>query len=607
MADVDRVKQQILDQADIVEVIGKYVRLQNRSGRFVGLCPFHKEKTPSFSVNAERGFFHCFGCGKGGNVIDFVMGVENLTYGEARRHLAAQLGIRLDPPSGARRSRDEIDRYQLMDQAALFFVKRLQNNQNALNYLQSREVRPEHIQQFGLGFAPNEWDGLLVEFRKRKIPEKVLEELGLIIPRKDGSGYYDRFRNRIMFPIRNTLGRVIAFGGRSLDPNDHAKYLNSNDTPLFNKSKVLYLLDKAKDVLKERGAVLVEGYMDAISLHMRGFQQTVASLGTSLTLDHIQILRRYTKNYTVLYDGDSAGIRAAMRSVELFLESGHTVRAALLPEGMDPDDYIKQYGAEAMQKFLDDSMDGFEFYAEQSSIHHDAKTMQGKLEIVESVMPLFARIQDPMLKKDCIARLAKHLDNQEISVVESTIAQKLKTGKYQTYSAPQDEKQSAPTLKKNDPYAHLKEPLIRLLALQKGLLSVENVSSKQASTLFSTQQISEMKELMPLVNENSRLDALISRLMEFTGENPQGGQAARLAEFFPANDDAAPFLSVTESEPLPNNADDLQKLWRDLAGALKTIQEKQRRRSIMKQAEADPQKALEAFNKILLTERESAN
>ncbi|MGC9326064.1 MAG: DNA primase, partial [Candidatus Hinthialibacter sp.] len=399
MADVDRVKQQILEQANIVEIVGKYVRLQNRGGRFFGLCPFHKEKTPSFSVNAERGFFHCFGCGKGGNVIDFVMEMENLTYGEARRHLAAQMGIRLDPPSGARRSHDEIDRYQLMDQAAQYFAKRLQHNQTALHYLHSREVKPEHIHHFGLGFAPNEWDGLLIEFRKRKIPEKVLEELGLIIPRKDGSGYYDRFRNRIMFPIRNTLGRVIAFGGRSLDPNDQAKYLNSNDTPLFNKSKVLYLLDKAKDVLKERGAVSVEGYMDAISLHMRGFQQTVASLGTSLTPDHIQILRRYTQNFTLLYDGDAAGIRAAMRSVELFLESGRTVRAALLPEGMDPDDYIKQYGAEAMQKYLDDSKDGFEFYIEQTSVHHDIKTMQGKLEMVEAVMPLFARIQDPLLKK----------------------------------------------------------------------------------------------------------------------------------------------------------------------------------------------------------------
>ncbi len=326
MADTDRIKEQILEKADIGEIVSQYVRLQNRGGRYFGLCPFHKEKTPSFSVNPERGFFHCFGCGKGGNVIDFIMGVENLTYAEARRYMAEKLGIPIETPSGQPRSHSEIDRYQVMEQAAQFYAKCLSTHAEALKYLQSRQLNPQAIRQFGLGFAPENWDSLFSTMRQRKIPEKVLEELGLIIPRRENGGYYDRFRNRIMFPIRNTLGRVIAFGGRSMDPNDRAKYLNSNDTPLFNKSKVLYLLDRAKEVLKERGAVLVEGYMDAISLHVRGFQQAVASLGTALTADHIQILRRYTQDFILLYDGDSAGIRAAMRGVELFFESGYTVR-----------------------------------------------------------------------------------------------------------------------------------------------------------------------------------------------------------------------------------------------------------------------------------------
>lgn len=609
MAGADRVKEQILEKADIGEIVGQYVRLQNRNGRLFGLCPFHQEKTPSFSVNPERGFFHCFGCGKGGNAIDFVMGVENLTYAEARRHLAEKLGIKIEAPSGRPQAHSEIDRYQVMDQAAQFYAKCLQSNPIAFQYLQSRELEPQQIKQFGLGFAPNEWDSLLNAFRRRTVPEKVLEELGLIIPRKEGNGYYDRFRNRVMFPIRNTLGRVIAFGGRALDPKDNAKYLNSNDTPLFNKSKVLYLLDRAKEVLKDRGAVLVEGYMDAISLHARGFQQAVASLGTALTMDHIHILRRYTKDFTLLYDGDSAGIKAAMRGVELFFECGHPVRVALLPGGMDPDDYIKKNGAEAMQSFLRNAGDGFNFYVGQVSQKYDPKTTQGKVEIVEATLPLFARIDDPLIFKDCIVQFARRLDNQDSSIVESAILKKLKTGKYRTYSAPDEKnpgnepsKEASP---KTDPYAIIKEPLIRLLAFYRGLLTPKSMSARQALTFFSERQIEEISALLPLIHEQSILDRILARLIQFKSKSTETNPAALLTQIFPENDAFSRFIAISDAEPLPADEKDLHRMMDDIQESLRQIQERRKKMDILKQAKNDPQKALQAFNEIILAERKT--
>lgn len=607
MAGADRVKEQILEQADIADIVGQYVRLQNRGGRWLGLCPFHREKTPSFTVNPERGFFHCFGCGKGGNAIDFVMAMENLTYAEARRHLAEKLGIKIETQSARPQTHAEIDRYQVMDQAAQFYAKCLLENPVAQKYLQSRELTPQHCKQFALGYSPNEWDSLLNAFRRRKIPEKVLEELGLVIPRKEGGGYYDRFRNRIMFPIRNTLGRTIAFGGRSLDPKDNAKYLNTNDTPLFNKSKTLYLLDRAKEVLKERGAVLVEGYMDAISLHARGFSQATASLGTALTMEHIHILRRYTKDFTLLYDGDSAGIKAAMRGVELFFESGHTVRVALLPDGMDPDDYIKKYGAEAMQKYLSEAGDGFDFYVSRLSQQFNPHTTQGKVDLLEAALPLFARIDDPLILKDCIVQFSRRLENQEVSVVESAILKKLKTGKYRTHAAPNPKETAAAPSSKNDAYAIIKEPLIRLLAFYRGFITPKSMSARQVSSFISPQQMDELTALLRLIDEQSLLDRILTCLLQDNAGSAGANLAARLSQLFPENEVMSRFIAVIEAEPLPGDEKELRKMLDDIHYGLHQIQEKRRRLTIMKQAKDDPKQALQAFNEIILAERQTAS
>ncbi|MBZ0258141.1 DNA primase, partial [bacterium] len=402
MASNDPVKEQILERVDIAEIVGQYVHLKSRGGRLFGLCPFHKEKTPSFSVNAERGFYHCFGCGAGGNAIDFVIGVENLTYPEARRMLAEKLGIEIKPAHGSFRQHQEIDRYQIMEAAARYYQRNLESSKTAMEYLTKRGLTNEDIQRFGLGFASPGWDNLLYTIKKKNVPETVMDELGLLVKSNKKDGYYDRFRNRIMFPIRNTIGRVIAFGGRAMDPDDPAKYLNSNETPLFNKSKVMYLLDQAKTVIKERGAVAVEGYMDAIMLHKHDFTEAIATLGTALTGEHVHMLRRYTDKYTLLYDGDSAGIRAARRGVELFFEQGLAVKVALLPGGQDPDDYLRNEGADAMRKLLDEAAGGFEFTLQQEMQGLDPSQPQQKSAIVDGVTPLLLRIPETYIRNDYI-------------------------------------------------------------------------------------------------------------------------------------------------------------------------------------------------------------
>ena len=478
MAKTDTVKEQILNKADLADIVSSYVRLKQAGGRLFGLCPFHKEKTPSFSVHPDRQFFHCFGCGKSGNAIDFVMEVENLTFPEAKRFLAGKLGIRIEEQRGRDRPHGEIDRYQVMDIAAQLYVKWLRENQTAIDYIKSRQLTGEHARTFGMGYAPDRWDSLLHALKQRGFPEAVQSELGLIIPRKEGNGFYDRFRHRIMFPIRNTLGRVIAFGGRALRSDEQAKYLNSNDTSLFNKSRVLYLLDRAKKVIKDNGVVIVEGYMDAIALHVHGFEQTVATLGTALTKEHLAILKRYTKDCTLLYDGDAAGINAAKRGVELFFEAGQAVRVVLMPQGLDPDDFLKSRGREELQQLLETAPDGFEFYLSQILIGRNTSTPAGKSEIVNGMLPLLARISEAYIRQDYIRILADRIGS-EAAVLQQSVAKALEKSVYRRMRETNDV-ESVPIKQVKRHSDITKEMLLRLLSFHYGLVTVENIEGKSS-------------------------------------------------------------------------------------------------------------------------------
>lgn len=604
MASTDPVKEQILERADIAEVVGQYVHLKSRGGRLFGLCPFHKEKTPSFSVNAERGFYHCFGCSAGGNAIDFVMGVENLTYPEARRMLAEKLGIEIKPEHGAFRQHQEIDRYQIMEAAARFYQRNLESSKPAMEYLIERGLTAEDIKRFGLGFAPPGWDNLLYTIKKNNVPEAVMDELGLIIKSNKKDGYYDRFRNRIMFPIRNAIGRVIAFGGRAMDPDDPAKYLNSNETALFNKSKVMYLLDQAKTIIKERGALAVEGYMDAIMLHKYGFTQAIATLGTALTAEHVHLLRRYTDRYTLLYDGDSAGIRAARRGVELFFEQGLTVKVALLPGGQDPDDYLRKEGVDAMQQLLDHPLDGFEFNLLQEMKDRDPSLPQHKSAIVDGVTPLLLRIPEAFIRNDYVRMLAERIGSDAGALQEAINAKASRTRApqiRQTSEEPPIQKQT----EVHDTMRLQKEALVRLLAFQHGFILPEGMLEAQRPWLFDDAEWAQvLPEWAAAFRVDSRLDKIIETLL---GEKPgpkTEQMAVRLSTLFPDNQDASAFLRIIESEGMPNREKELRKMHDEVMAGLQEELNKRRWQQTKLDAQADPMQALKALDQQLFAQKD---
>lgn len=340
----DGIVEKIKDALDIVEIIGESVRLTKKGRNFSGLCPFHNEKTPSFMVSSERQSWHCFGCGKGGDVFSFVMQKEGMSFPEALEYLAHRAGI--DLPRGTHSSVAP-DLYSVMEEALAFFRASLKKQSGAIGrgYLARRNITMQDADRFELGWAPGSWRSLIEAMREKGITQSQLLSCGLVV--QGDRGNYDRFRGRVTFPIRNVSGRLIAFGGRIVD-GDGAKYLNSPEGPLYNKKRNLYLLDKAKRSIHEKGSsILVEGYMDAIRLHMHGHQETVASLGTSLTEEQAALLKRFSDKCYICYDADAAGQAAILRGMYILQRAGLDVRVVQFPGGKDPDEMLQNDGGDA--------------------------------------------------------------------------------------------------------------------------------------------------------------------------------------------------------------------------------------------------------------------
>ncbi|MBS4013589.1 MAG: DNA primase [Bacteroidetes bacterium] len=358
---------QIMDIARIEEVIGEFVTLKKRGANYIGLCPFHDEKTPSFSVSASKGIFKCFGCGKGGNAVNFVMDHEHFTYPEALKFLAKKYNIHIEeiiPDAEQQQAIDEKESlFNLSAFAQKYFSDTLNNSEEGksigLTYFKERGFTTDTIIKFGLGYCPNKWDDFTKHAQKNGYQKELLLETSLS-KLKDGS-LYDTFRARVIFPIHNLSGRVLGFGARILtSEKDKAKYLNSAESEIYQKSKVLYGLYFAKSaIVKEDNCYLVEGYTDVISMHQAGIENVVSSSGTSLTIEQIKLLRRYTNNITLLFDSDAAGIKAAFRSTDMILEEGMNVRIVLFPEGEDPDSYAKKYRPAEVREYLDTNLVDF--------------------------------------------------------------------------------------------------------------------------------------------------------------------------------------------------------------------------------------------------------
>ena len=399
--------EEVRARADILEIIGAHVRLRRAGRNYVGLCPFHEEKTPSFSVNAERGFFHCFGCGVGGTVFDFVMKTEGLNFAEALHALAKRYGINLPEARGAVPSAERDALTAANQTAAEFFAHVLWNTSEgaaAHSYLQNRAISDETAKTFMLGFAPARPANLAAVMAKRDLTDGALKT-GLI-KREPGGGLHDMFRARLMFPIRDAQGRVIAFGGRVLD-NRLPKYINSTESPLYSKARTVYGLHEGRPAMaKADRAIVVEGYIDAIALAQAGFHETVASLGTALTVDQLRLLGRYTKNVISCFDGDNAGRKASLRALEIFLNAGMLGRGVFIPSGFDPDTLVRERGAEALSELLDSSELLVDFFMrEQAATAKDDNT---RARAAERVAAVLAMVANPF-EYDLLARKAATL------------------------------------------------------------------------------------------------------------------------------------------------------------------------------------------------------
>ena len=365
----------IRSQADIVDVVSDYVTLRKAGRNYLGLCPFHNEKTPSFSVNPERQIFHCFGCGKGGNVFNFLMEHENVAFVEAVRHIASSLNITIPDTYRNREASSEAESLSRVTQfAARFFHDRLVNSDQGSivrRYTSNRGLSDETIKAYLLGYAPDAWDGLLNAARKQGIGAGLLVKAGLA--KTSGQRTYDAFRKRLVFPIHAPSGRVVGFGGRALSDEDQPKYLNSSESPIYRKSHVLYGLYQARDAVRQRGRILVvEGYMDLLGLYQHGIDGVVALCGTALTRDQARLLARHAQQAFLVYDSDQAGLRATWRAIEPLVESGIWTRIVRLPEGDDPDSYVGKHGPGGFTELVEQADSIADFMGYQSNIQEAA-------------------------------------------------------------------------------------------------------------------------------------------------------------------------------------------------------------------------------------------
>jgi DNA primase len=391
--------EQVKSSVDIVKTIGEYVRLKKAGGspRYTGLCPFHTEKTPSFSVHSTHQFYRCFGCDAKGDLFKFVMEIERISFFEALKLVAERNGIAMpkrefsDPDAKLRGALTEMHEI-----AARLFQNNLQSpaGAQARQYLASRNVTPEQAVEFGLGLSDPSGHQLLRQLESRYSPEQ-LEPSGLVLKRQEGSGFYDYFRGRLMFPIHNESGKVIGFGGRALRPGDEPKYLNSRETALYRKSFVLYNLHRAKDAIRKSDrSVLVEGYMDVIGVYSAGVHNVVASCGTSLTNTQVRVLRGYTERIVVNFDADNAGANAAEKSIQLLLDEGLRVRVLELGGDLDPDEYVKASGAEAYRQRLEKAPVYFHWLADRARRKFDMRTVEGRMDAFKFLAPRIQNIAD---------------------------------------------------------------------------------------------------------------------------------------------------------------------------------------------------------------------
>ncbi|MRR05668.1 MAG: DNA primase [Deltaproteobacteria bacterium] len=431
----DEIIREIRERAVILEVISDYVVLKKSGVNYLGLCPFHSEKTPSFNVNTAKGIYHCFGCGVGGDAISFIMRMEGLSFPEAVKFLARRVGVVIPEraePAAEKRLRDEREcLYEVHEIAGKFYEDLLRDGPAGAacrHYLEKRGVDAEMARLYGLGYAPDSWDSLTRFLERKKFPLAEAEKVGLVRSRERG-GYYDGFRNRLLFPIRDVHGRIIGFGGRVLD-DSLPKYLNSSESPVYHKSEVLFGLGMAKQAMREKGeAFIVEGYFDHLALYRAGVRNVVATCGTALTGGHLKLLRRFAGKAYLLFDADKAGKKATVRSMEIFLQENFPARVVQMPAGEDPDSYLEKYGCNAFAGLVAAAVPVFEFFFRDLCSQEDIGCVEGKVKVLEELAPRLRKIPDAVERDLYLREIARFLGIEENDV-------RRKMGKEESSRAP---------------------------------------------------------------------------------------------------------------------------------------------------------------------------
>jgi DNA primase len=525
---------EIKNAADIVEMVSEVVHLKKAGKNFVGLCPFHTEKTPSFTVSPEKQIFYCFGCGAGGNIFSFLMKNDGLAFPEAARSLARRYGIDIPrrslTPEQKKRMSERESLLNINRQAMDFFSRSLRHGpggQAAMAYLNKRGLSADIIDRFNIGYAPKGWDHLLNFFSKRSMPLARIERSGLILPKKDGRGYYDRFRDRIIFPIIDVNHAVIGFGGRVID-DSLPKYLNSPETSVYSKSRSLYGLHLSKDSCRKAQTVyIVEGYLDLLSLHQHGIENAVATLGTALTADHVRMLSRYVPRMILVYDSDEAGIRSALRCIDtfwkehvdfsrgdVFREEKADTHILVLPDGHDPDSYLRENGAGPFEKAASQAPGIISFLIDQSIGMHGLST-EGKIRIVTDLKGPLAAINDNVARSLYIKQLAERIGLEENIILEKIRKDSSEKGKKDIRRQKDSADRKGSRLEQQIIAMMLQFPAILPEIKKYNVIEfVENRDLRAIGKTILEHQISSVQQISAILNhvENPEQQRLISAL-----------------------------------------------------------------------------------------------
>ncbi|MDY3005992.1 DNA primase [Anaerococcus porci] len=414
----DEKKNEILDNSDIVAIIGEYVDLKKAGSSYKGLCPFHHEKTPSFTVDDKKQLFHCFGCGQGGDVVSFIMQKEGLSYIDSMKYLANKAGIKIDNNVSSKKNAILNSYYDINKEIMMFFYKNLLTNKEAQIYLKNRGFSSSVVNTFMLGYAKNSWDDLLNFVKKKDYLLEDIQKLGLIKKTENGR-YYDKYRNRLIFPIINHYGKVIGFGGRSID-NSMPKYLNSPESEVFKKRYNLYGLNIYKKQ-NTKDIILVEGYMDVMGLNNQGIDIAVASLGTALTHDQAKLLKRYADNVYICYDQDSAGIKATDRAIEILLDEDIKARVIKLEDGLDPDDFVKKYGKDVFKERMEEADDVYNYKYNKILDIYASSNKNEKFDKLNLFIEFLASIRSDLTREIFINNVSKLFNIEKQTLKQSIL------------------------------------------------------------------------------------------------------------------------------------------------------------------------------------------